>query len=584
MKRFFYNITGGHPRALVGPSLVSLCAGFCQLVPALLVFAVFHSIYLASARGEDIPMDRLWAVWGLLAAWIAVEYAVRYWVQGKTASVAFDLSAEGRIALAEHLRKLPLGFFGRHDPGALTTMLLTDYTNVETTVSFYVPQLISAVVLPVVVFVVMLFFSPQMALAMFLPLPLCFLIMWLSTGFQKKISTRHAEAREESASRLQEYLQGMREIKAHNLGGARSRALEEAFARQKRESLRMEILVVPVVLVAIAALRSGLTLMLLVGAFLLMGGTLSLPVFLLFLLLGMRVVEPLSVALVHYAEMRYTALSAERIMAIRREKTLSGSKEAPQGGDIGFVHVDFAYTDSAGGERTENDVLHDVSFLAPAGQVTALVGASGSGKSTIIRLVARFWDARRGSIRLDGIDLKECEPESLLTRIAMVFQDVYLFKDTIRNNIAIGRQNATDEEVAAAAKQARCHEFITALPQGYDTMVGEGGCTLSGGERQRISIARALLKDAPLILLDEATASLDPENEGEVQRAINALVTGKTVLVIAHRLRTIRGADQIVVLDQGRVVEQGQHEELLGRQGVYHRLWTLQQEAAGWHM
>lgn len=579
MKRFFFNITGGKPKLLLRPCLISLCAGLCQLVPTLLIFAVFYAIYLASAKGETLPMGRLWCIWGLLVAWVAVEYAVRYMALKHNAKSSFDVSADGRIALAEHLRKLPLGFFGRHDPGALTTMLLTDYTNVENTVGFYVPQLVSAVVLPVLIFFIMLFFSPLMALAMFVPLPLCFLIMWLSTDFQKRISIRHAAAREESAGRLQEYLLGMREIKAHNLGGARFSALEEAFARQKKESLRMEILVVPVVLVAIAALRSGLTLMLLAGAFLLVGGELSLTVFLLFLLLGMRVMEPLSVALVHFAEMRYTALSAERVMAIRQESVLSGSETAPQSGDICFERICFAYANGA-----EKDVLHDVSFRAPAGSVTALVGASGSGKSTIIRLAARFWDARSGIIRLAETDLKRCNPESLLARIAMVFQDVYLFKDTIRNNIAIGKHMSTDEEVVAAAKKACCHEFIVALPEGYNTLVGEGGCTLSGGEKQRISIARALLKNAPIILLDEATASLDPENESEVQRAINALVAGKTVLVVAHRLRTIRGADRIVVLKHGRVVEQGRHEDLLAHQGVYNHLWTLQQQSAGWRM
>ena len=576
MKRFVDNITGGNPRALLAPCLVSLCTGFCQIVPSLLVFAVFDTMYLAYARGEAMNMAKLWGICGLLVAWIAVEYAARARAHEKTAMVAYDLSAVGRVALAEHLRTLPLGFFGSRDPAALTTMLLGDYNNVETTVSFYVPQLVSAVILPIIVFFIMLLFSPQMALAMFLPLPVCFAIMWLSSGLQKKISGRHVKAREDSAGRLQEYLLGMRDIKSHNLGGERFEALREAFARLKRESLRMEIIVVPIVLIAIAALRSGLALMLLVGTFLLVGGELSLPIFLLFLLLGMRVVEPLSVALVHYAELRYTALSAERIMAIRRERPLPGTGEAPRGGAIRFDRVSFAYQDT--------DVLHDVSFLAPAGSVTALVGPSGSGKSTVTRLIARFWEVRQGAIFFDGHDIKTCDPESILSRISMVFQDVYLFKDTIRNNIAVGRQGATDQDVEEAARKACCHDFIVALPQGYDTPVGEGGCTLSGGEKQRISIARALLKDAPVILLDEATASLDPENEISVQQGINALVANKTVLIIAHRLRTVRKADWIVVLDSGRVVEQGTHDGLLAEGGLYRHLWTLQQQAAGWSM
>ncbi|WP_310598884.1 ABC transporter ATP-binding protein [Desulfobulbus sp.] len=576
MKHFLYNITGGNPRALLEPCLVSLATGFCQIVPSLLIFAVFDTIYLAHAREQAMHMEKLWGICALLAGWMLVEYAARARAHEKTAMVAYQLSATGRTELAEHLRKLPLGFFGRRDPAALTTMLLNDYSNVETTVSFYVPQLVSAVILPVVVFSIMLLFSPQMALAMFLPLPLCFGIMWLSSGLQKKISGRHVRAREDCAGRLQEYLLGMREIKSHNLSGERFEALREAFARLKRESLRMEIIVVPIVLIAIAALRSGLTLMLLIGTFLLVDGELSLPIFLLFLLLGMRVVEPLSVALVHYAELRYTALSADRIMAIRQEPPLPGTGQAPCGGDIRFDRVSFAYR--------HTDVLQEVSFLAPAGRVTALVGPSGSGKSTITRLIARFWDVRQGTISLAGHDLATCDPESILARISMVFQDVYLFRDSIGNNIAVGRKNATRREVEEAAKKACCHDFITALPQGYDTQVGEGGCTLSGGEKQRISIARALLKDAPIILLDEATASLDPENEIYVQRAINALVANKTVLIIAHRLRTIRRADWIVVLDHGRVIEQGTHEQLLAENGLYQHLWALQSRTAGWSM
>ena len=229
-------------------------------------------------------------------------------------------------------------------------------------------------------------------------------------------------------------------------------------------------------------------------------------------------------------------------------------------------------------------MLKNVSFSIEPNTITALVGPSGSGKSTATRLIARFWDVQGGCIRLGGKDIKEINPEKLLSRISMVFQDVYLFKDTIGNNIRVGKIDASQEEIEEAARQACCHDFITALPQGYDTPVGEGGCTLSGGEKQRVSIARALLKDAPIVLLDEATASLDPENETNVQRAINALVANKTVVIIAHRLKTVRGADKIIVLNNADVVEQGRHQELMYKEGLYHQLWTLQQQSAGWRM
>ncbi|WP_369413736.1 ABC transporter ATP-binding protein [Brucepastera parasyntrophica] len=319
-----------------------------------------------------------------------------------------------------------------------------------------------------------------------------------------------------------------------------------------------------------------MTFMIFTGTYLLAGGQLTLPVFLLFLLMGNRVFEPLTVALVNYAELNYSVLSSERIMEIRREKPLPGEKNAPPGAGIVFQDVTFAYNSA--------EVIRNVSFSIPEKSITALVGPSGSGKSTITRLIARFWDVRNGKILMDNEDIREIDPEKLLSRISMVFQDVYLFRDTIRNNIRVGKMNATQEEIEWAAKQACCHEFITALPQGYDTPVGEGGCTLSGGEKQRISIARALLKDAPIVLLDEATASLDPENEVQVQKAINALVSRKTVVIIAHRLKTIKEADNIIVLDEGRVAEQGTHEALLKNRGLYRNLWDLQQESAGWTM
>jgi ATP-binding cassette subfamily B protein len=280
--------------------------------------------------------------------------------------------------------------------------------------------------------------------------------------------------------------------------------------------------------------------------------------------------------MVNYAEIKYSTVSAERIMEIQKQPLQSGTGEPPDGNRIEFDNVTFAYE--------HHDVLKNVSFSIEPNTITALVGPSGSGKSTATRLIARFWDVQGGCIRLGGKDIKEIDPGKLLSRISMVFQDVYLFKDTIGNNIRVGKMGASQEEIEEAARQACCHDFITALPKGYDTPVGEGGCTLSGGEKQRVSIARALLKNAPIVLLDEATASLDPENETNVQRAINALVADKTVVIIAHRLKTVRGADKIIVLNNADVVEQGRHQELMYNEGLYHQLWTLQQQSAGWRM
>lgn len=577
MRKFFYNMSSGNPKVLVMPCLAAFVNGLCKIIPAALMFIVFDIVYSHFANPET-PMDisGLWLVSVILIVWIVVLFLTFSFEYGRSITASYEVSANGRTALAEHLRKLSLGFLGSRDPGDLTTMMLGDYAQVEETNAHQLPQLVGAVTFPFLAFVSLLFFNWRMALAMFIVMPIALIIMWSSAKLQRRMGERHIRAKVDSTSRLQEYLLGMKEIKSHNMGGERFERLREAFHRLMRESIRMEGLFGSVVMLAIAVLRSGLTVMIFVGAYLLVDGELSLPIFLVFLLLGTRIFDPMTTVLTNYASIRYAALSAERIMDIRHEKTLPGNEDVPSGNSVRFEHVIFSYD--------EKIVLDNVSLSLSPQSITALVGPSGSGKSTVTRLIARFWDVQEGGILLDGVDIRKIDPEKLLSHISMVFQDVYLFKDTIRNNIAIGNPGAGQEEIEQAAQQARCHEFIMKLPKGYETLVGEGGCTLSGGERQRISIARALLKDAPIILLDEATASLDPENETQVQRAIGALVKNKTVVIIAHRLRTVVNADNIVVIEEGHIAEQGTHEELLKRGGLYERLWNLQQKSAGWSM
>ncbi|KHL94109.1 ABC transporter ATP-binding protein [Paenibacillus sp. IHB B 3415] len=578
MNHYFYNISGGNTRSLLPSALAAILDGIAKVVPAALLADIFNTIYLSFAEPESgLNLGRMWTVSVILLIWLVVEYAAYSYLYDKTYKTAYGLAASGRLSLAEHIRHLSLGFFGRRDPGDITNLLLSDYGQVEQTISHNVPQLISAVMLPVLALAGLLFVDWRMALAMFAAMPFGVLLLWLTDSLQARLSENHVRAKNEAASRLQEYLSGIREIKAHNMGGKRFERLRLSFDELKRASIRLEGIMGPMIMGAMLLTRSGLTLMIVTGSYSLAGGELTLPVFLLFLLVGTKIFEPLTVVLMNYGEIRYSAYSARRIMDVRQEQPQQGSGSIPSGAPIIFDHVTFGYD-------AQKPVLKDLSFTIQPHTITALVGPSGSGKSTVTRLISRFWEIQEGTISIGSQPLSSADPEQLLSEISMVFQDVYLFQDTIGNNIRIGNMKATQTEIEAAAKRACCHEFISALPQGYDTPVGEGGSTLSGGEKQRVSIARALLKDASIVLLDEATASLDPENETAVQQAINELVADKTVILIAHRLKTIRNADKIIVLDQGELVEEGTHEELLAHHGLYEKLWDTQQGAEGWRV
>ena len=571
------NITIGHTERLRKPVGYTMLANLVNIVPFCLSIEAINVIFRAF-DGNGMPLDtqRLWTIFILLVVYVFVMALAERASYRANFRGAYEMSAAGRVSLAEHLRKLSLGFLSRRDPGDLSSMLITDFTMAETGISHHLPQLMGALVMPVLAFRGLLWIDWRMAVAMFIALPLAVGILLGSTYLQYKLSGKQIAAKINAGNRLEEYLQGIRVMKAYNLLGDKFVRLKNAFAELRRACIRQEALLGPFILLSVTLIRAGLTLMILCGTYLLIGGDLSLLTFVMFLVVGSRDFDPLTSALTNFAEFRYFSIAGGRILALMNEPEMQGSKEAPESGDITFYHVSFGYQ--------KKQVLHDVSVTLRKNTLTALVGPSGSGKSTMLKLCARFYDPQQGQVLFNGVDMKTLEPESLMSHISMVFQDVYLFQDTIRNNIRFGKTDATDEEIEAAARKACCHDFIMRLPKGYDTQVGEGGCTLSGGEKQRISIARAILKEAPVVLLDEATASLDPENEVEVQRAINTLIAGRTVIVIAHRLKTIKNADNIIVLEEGCIAEQGKHQELLDNKGLYAKLWIIQEKTLGWKL
>ena len=496
----------------------------------------------------------------------------------------FSQTGTQRIDLAERLRKLPLSFFGRRDLADLTDTILGDVATMEHAYAHALSQLYGAVVSSVLVFLALLPINWALDLAAFWSVPVAFAIIFATRRFVEAASQRTRQAQIRVSDGIQEALDCVREIHATNQEGGYLERLFSTIDDTEATTVRTEMTNGLIMNSAMVVLRLGVATTFLVAAGLIIQGRIDFMVMFLFLLMVSRIYSPFDQALMLVSELFQSQGSAKRIRSITEEPVAEGSMEFhPVGHDIVFNHVAFSYPGLAGKAAGE-PVLEDVGFTAKEGEITALVGPSGSGKSTCARLAARFWDAASGSITVGGVDVSKVDPEVLLRDYAVVFQDVMLFDDTVMGNIRMGRCGASDEEVLAAARAANCDQFVSRLPQGYETMVGENGSRLSGGERQRISIARAILKDAPIVLLDEATASLDVENETQVQEALSQLLVGKTVMVIAHRMRTVEQADKIVVLDHGRVVEQGSPQELMAADGEFARMVRLQGESADWSL
>jgi ATP-binding cassette subfamily B protein len=447
---------------------------------------------------------------------------------------------------------------------------------VENVFSHLFPDIVSSIAMAVLLGAVLLVADWRLGTIAIISVFLALIFLYIFLKVIHYFGGKQLKSRNAAVSRMMEYLLGIKVLKAYNQTGNRFQRMEKSFDKLKKDSIKLEGIPGPLVMVYFAFLEIGFLAILIFGLQFLENGTLSIPIFLLFLIIGYGFFEPLKLISEFMGELRYMNMAADRVVEALDTKILPepSNDTKPDRFDIEFENVTFRYQDA--------DVIKDMSLHIPERSITALVGPSGSGKTTITSLIARFWDVGSGQIKIGGRNIKDMKNEHLLSYMSMVFQDVYLFNDTIYNNIKIGNPQATKDDIFEAARQANCHEFIQKLPDGYDTMVGEGGSTLSGGEKQRISIARAILKDAPIILLDEATASLDPENEGKIQEAIRELVKSKTVVIIAHRLYSVSDADQIIVVEKGKVVEQGKHQELLENKGTYRHLWDEQQRAHGW--
>jgi ATP-binding cassette, subfamily B, bacterial IrtB/YbtQ len=542
----------------------------------LLLMVVWELFRPLQHPGTPLDLGHLAALCAAFLVSLLLLFLVSKTAYNKVYDGTYDLCAEGRIAIGNHLRKLPMGFFNTKDPGVIGAYLINDYANVEFVLSHLLPQIAGAVAMPAVLLTILATQNWRLALASAAVIPVAVPLTFITRAFIRYVGRRHQKAVIDSSSRMLEYLQGIRHIKAFNLTGTKFERMKQTFRDLKSLSIKLEAGTGPTILFAGFFLHGGLALIILLGLTFLFSGAVSLPVYIMFLIIGARVYEPLIQALMFMAELDYYELSVRRVQDLVHTPVLEGthSGRKPDRFDVSFEDVSFRYD--------EADVLRHVSITIPERSLVAFVGPSGSGKTTLTRLVARFWDVTGGSIRLGGQDIRTYDPDDVLATVSMVFQDVYLFNDTVINNIRVGKKDALSGSILEAARKARCHEFIERLPHGYETVIGEGGSTLSGGEKQRISIARAILKDAPVVLLDEATASLDPENELHIQEAINDLVRQKTVIVIAHRLNTVVRADKIFVLDSGTVVEEGAHDALMGAGGLYARMWEEQQKVRQW--
>jgi ATP-binding cassette subfamily B protein IrtB len=540
------------------------------MIPVTLLYLFVKDLLANSLKGKV-----LFYVIGAVVCLLIVAL-VTYFQYNSTFLATYVETGTRRITLAEKLRKIPLSFFSKKDLADLTSTIMADCTYLETAFSHFIPPFVGSMISTVIVAISLFFFNAKMAIASLWVLPIALIIVGSSAKVQQKLSNKSMKAKMDCANGIQECIDTLADLKSNNAEDRYLVTLDKKIDKVEERALKSEFGTAVFVASAQMILKLGIATTALVGSLLLVNGEVDVLTFFVFLLLVSRLYDPMQAALQNLAAIISTKTNVARMNEILDHDIQSGdTKLTNDGYDIEFDNVNFSYNDDV-------KVLAGVSFTAKQGEITALVGPSGGGKTTVSRLAARFWDSSSGKITVGGMDISKIEPETLLSLYSIVFQDVTLFNTSILENIRLGKKDATDEEVLYAAKLANCDEFANKLPNGYDTEIGENGCNLSGGERQRISIARAFLKNAPIVLLDEATASLDVENETIIQTALSRLIKNKTVLVIAHRMRTIENADKIIVLSNGTVAESGTPNELMNKNALFRHMVELQTASQNW--
>ena len=569
------NITLGKLETLIKPVLLNTLSSISNLIPFIWLVRIVKSLILSSQNGKT-DIASLWKYFALMVLFFLLTLFFENLATKYTYEFGYQKTAEGRISLANHLRSLPLGFISGKSSTEILDTLMHDFSIVEIATTHQAPQFFSSVFVALLCVIFFFTVDIKMGVAAFIGFPLSILFLSLMQYFQKKMLLKTEVAKRNEQDALEEYLTTVKTVKAYNFTPDMIEKIHKAIERAEKSNIKNEKGLGSLITIAGMVLRVGLPLMSLVGLNLLLKGSLSPEKFLLFLFVGTRIFDPLDLALVNYAALQIASVSGERIRKLLAEKPMPGKEVLNAENTVELSDVSFSY-----GERK---VIQNLSLQIKEKEFLALVGSSGSGKTTLLKLLARFYDVQKGRIQIGNSDIAKASPDEVLRKFSIVFQDALLFRDTIFNNIQFGNPSAKREDVIEASKMAGAYDFIMRKENGFETMVGEGGSTLSGGERQRISIARAILKNAPIILLDEATASLDPENEEAVQKAISNLIQNKTVIVVAHRLNNVVAADKIVVLKEGRIVEQGKHEELLVQGGMYKELWDYQEKAKNWQI